>query len=235
MLCIFSLKALCRDFTFENEYGLFNTFLEKLGLKHVSAEYYAAYLHGKTSKQKMLCLYESRKIVPYEEKTLKNLVDKWNLTLAKFFKDRCKPNPEVLRLANALVNSGYKLSVYSNESMMAITECTRQLGIAKYIQNALSGESVQLPKPHSNGFRHLMSFMSYSPKNVLIVEVDDLFYVRKGSNKMCIPLVQPAGLVAAKNSSAHVVRLNSARDLSIEFLQWFINRKVLFQRNKRHM
>ena len=226
MLFVFSLKSLCKNFNFRAELNVFNNFLENLGTEKFSEKDYAVNLHGRTSREKFRNLFETRKTFPFEEKKLDTAENSWDITLEKYFERSCNPDFEIIEMIDTLIEDGHKITVYSNESISVITSCLKSLGIKEKICLILSGASIDFPKPFSDGFKTIMASMNFSSEDTVAVETDDLFFLRGGSNSLCLPLVHPPGLIAAKESGAHILRLNESGDVSLDFINWFLERKI---------
>ena len=108
-----------------------------------------------------------------------------------------KENQSLISLFQILRDAGYKLACCSNSIRRSVLVMLSKIGLIEYMDLILSNEDVKNSKPHPEMYWKAMSIMSFIPEETLIVEDS------------------PHGLLAASRSRAHVLRVDSPKDLDI--------------------
>lgn len=124
---------------------------------------------------------------------------KQRITLEKL--NQVGPAKNITDCFSYLVESGYKIAVCSNSIRKTVLTVLAKLDVIQYCDFISSNEDVKNSKPHPQIYWDAMSVLSVLPEETLIVEDS------------------PVGLLAASRSKAHVLRVQSPRDVSKNNLQ----------------
>ena len=108
-----------------------------------------------------------------------------------------KENKSLVSLFQILRDAGYKIACCSNSIRRSVLVMLSKIGLIEYMDLIISNEDVKNSKPHPEMYWKAMSMMSVLPEETLIVEDS------------------PHGLLAASRSRAHVLRVDSPKDLDI--------------------
>lgn len=109
-----------------------------------------------------------------------------------------EPDQRLIELFSSLKEQGYQLSVCSNSIRRSVLTMVSKIGIMEYMDLVISNEDVSNSKPHPEMYWKAMSKMSKLPENTLIVEDS------------------PPGLLAASRARAHVLRVSSPKDVTLD-------------------
>lgn len=112
---------------------------------------------------------------------------------------------ELISLISRLRDQKYKIAVASNSIKITIDLILKKIGIFDLVDFFVSHEDVSLNKPHPEIFWLCMSKAETIPENTVIIE-DSHF-----------------GRLAAKNSHAHLLPVDSRKDLNQDFISRIIN------------
>jgi HAD superfamily hydrolase (TIGR01509 family) len=107
-----------------------------------------------------------------------------------------KPNITLQSVFNALSEDGYKIAVCSNSVRKTVLTVLSKLGLTEFVDLILSNEDVKNSKPHPEMYWKAMSGLNVLPEETLIVEDS------------------PYGLLAARRSCAHVMRVKNPQEVS---------------------
>jgi HAD superfamily hydrolase (TIGR01509 family) len=170
----------------------FNTLNKALGEKYsISWDEHLSIYDGLKTNQKLEMLHE-RKGLP-KDQFKKIWDDKQKYTLEEL--SNLKPNIELQKSLDVLVNNSFKLAVCSNSIRKTILTVLSKFDIIDRFDLILSNEDVTNSKPHPEIYWKAMSLLNMLPEETLIVEDS------------------PYGLLAASRSTANVYRVNSPKDL----------------------
>jgi len=170
----------------------FNALNKALGEKYsISWDEHLSIYDGLKTNQKLEMLHE-RKGLP-KDQFKKIWEDKQKYTLEEL--SNLKPNIELQKSLDILVNSGFKLAVCSNSIRKTILTVLSKFDIIDRFDLILSNEDVNNSKPHPEIYWRAMSLLNMLPEETLIIEDS------------------PYGLLAASRSTANVYRVNSPKDL----------------------
>lgn len=111
------------------------------------------------------------------------------------------PQPNITTTFEFLVNGGYKIAVCSNSIRKTVLTVLSKLNIIQYCDYILSNEDVKNSKPHPQIYWDAMSVMGVLPTETIIVEDS------------------PVGLLSAARSNAHVLRVSTPSDVTMNNLQ----------------
>lgn len=114
--------------------------------------------------------------------------------------ENLEEDQDLIRMFDSLLVSGYHLAVASNCIRETLELLLDKLGILDYIDLTVSNEDVSYGKPHPSMYWHCMSHFGTLPEETLIIEDS------------------PVGLEAAEKSGAHVLRVKSRKDLSLNMV-----------------
>ena len=107
-----------------------------------------------------------------------------------------KPNITLQSVFNALSEDGYKIAVCSNSIRKTVLTVLSKLGIIEFVDLILSNEDVLNSKPHPEMYWRAMYGLNVLPEETLVVEDS------------------PHGLLAARRSCAHVMRVKNPQEVS---------------------
>jgi len=170
----------------------FNTLNKALGERYsISWDEHLSIYDGLKTNQKLEMLHE-RKGLP-KDQFKKIWEDKQRYTLEELA--NLKPNIELQKNLDTLVNNGFKLAVCSNSIRKTILTVLSKFDIIDRFDLILSNEDVNNSKPHPEIYWKAMSLLNMLPEETLIIEDS------------------PYGLLAANRSTANVYRVNSPKDL----------------------
>jgi HAD superfamily hydrolase (TIGR01509 family) len=170
----------------------FNALNKALGETYsISWDEHLSIYDGLKTNQKLEMLHE-RKGLP-KDQFKKIWEDKQKYTLEEL--SNLKPNIELQKSLDILVNNGFKLAVCSNSIRKTILTVLSKFDIIDRFDLILSNEDVNNSKPHPEIYWRAMSLLNMLPEETLIIEDS------------------PYGLLAASRSTANVYRVNSPKEL----------------------
>lgn len=111
---------------------------------------------------------------------------------------RLPENPTLCDTLHRLRDAGYRIGCCSNSIRRSVIQMLTKIGVMEYMDFTLSNEDVRNPKPHPEIYWKGMSLMNVLPEETVIVEDS------------------PTGLLAAGRSRAHVIRVASPTDVTVE-------------------
>ena len=109
-----------------------------------------------------------------------------------------KTSKELQKVFSFLTNEGIKIAVCSNSIRATVVTVLSKLGLIELVDLFISNEDVSNSKPHPEMYWKAMVQFNLNPSEVLIVEDS------------------PHGLKAASNSGAHVLRVKTPADVTVE-------------------
>jgi HAD superfamily hydrolase (TIGR01509 family) len=112
--------------------------------------------------------------------------------------ERLCPTPEHVYATWRLRMEGLRLAVASNSIRATVDFMIRKAELTKYFEYLLSNEDVAQAKPSPHIYHRAMELLGVTPDMTLIVEDS------------------PFGLQAAYASGAHVLQVNSVRDVNYD-------------------
>jgi len=119
--------------------------------------------------------------------------------------DCLEPNEDLIYAIKKLKESGFKVACCSNSIVSTINKALEKIGVIEYFDNIQGNDNAINSKPHPELYWRAMITLSVMPEKTLIVEDS------------------PIGLLAAKRSGAHFIRVNNSNDLKIERLESELN------------
>ena len=99
------------------------------------------------------------------------------------------------------LSDDYHLACCSNSILQTVSISLRKIGVFSYLDLSLSNENVSSSKPHPEIYWKAMAEFKVLPEETLIIEDS------------------PHGLLAASRSGAHILRVSSPQDISLEKIQ----------------
>jgi HAD superfamily hydrolase (TIGR01509 family) len=121
-----------------------------------------------------------------------------------------QPDLRLKEIFNQLRYLNYKIACCSNSIRRTVLTVLSKLDVIEYIDLVLSNEDVINGKPHPEIYWKAMSKLNANPEEVLIVEDS------------------PVGLLAATRSGAHIIRIDSPKDLTTDkILNKINNTKIM--------
>jgi HAD superfamily hydrolase (TIGR01509 family) len=130
----------------------------------------------------------------------------WNLKQqysAAMFEDLPR-DEELVSLFKHISDQGIPIGVASNSIRQTLTNCLEALGLWRYVEVSLSNEDVKNPKPNPEIYNLCMLMLGSVPTSTIVFEDSEI------------------GRSAARQSGAHLVDVESRKDLTIEFVQRMI-------------
>lgn len=112
--------------------------------------------------------------------------------------ERLCPTPEHVYATWRLRMEGLRLAVASNSIRATVEFMIRKAELTKYFEYLLSNEDVVNPKPSPQIYERAMELLGVTPETTLIVEDS------------------PFGLQAAYASGAHVLKVDSVKDVNYD-------------------
>jgi HAD superfamily hydrolase (TIGR01509 family) len=170
----------------------FNALNKALGERYsISWDEHLSIYDGLKTNQKLEMLHERKGLPKDQFKTIWE--DKQKYTLEEL--SNLKPNIELQKSLDNLVNDGFKLAVCSNSIRKTVLTVLSKFDIIDRFDLILSNEDVNNSKPHPEIYWRAMSLLNMLPEETLIIEDS------------------PYGLLAANRSTANVYRVNSPKEL----------------------
>jgi HAD superfamily hydrolase (TIGR01509 family) len=172
----------------------FSCLNEALGKYSISEEEHINIYDGRKTTQKleMLTEYKGLPVDMYSE-----IYDKkQKLTMLEILK--IQPRSYIVELFNKLQQDGYMIGVCSNSIRPTVLTALAKSGLMEYLSVIISNDDVKNPKPHPEMFWKAMSMQGCLPEETVVVEDS------------------PQGLAAAFRSRAHVIRVSSPDDVTVD-------------------
>jgi HAD superfamily hydrolase (TIGR01509 family) len=159
---------------------------------------------GLKTKQKleMLTLDKGLPVDNYE----KIWKEKQRITLLKL--NNIKPSLQLQNCLESLLKEGYKIACCSNSIRKTVFVILCKLGIIEYFDLILSNEDVENSKPHPEMYWKAISMMKCLPEETLIIEDS------------------PYGLLAANRSKAHIMRVESSKNVTYNNIYKYLNKQI---------
>ena len=132
--------------------------------------------------------------------------EKQRITLLKL--NNIKPSPQLQNCLESLLKEGYKIACCSNSIRKTVFVILCKLGIIEYFDLILSNEDVENSKPHPEMYWKAISMMKCLPEETLIIEDS------------------PYGLLAANRSKAHIMRVESSKNVTYNNIYKYLNKQI---------
>jgi HAD superfamily hydrolase (TIGR01509 family) len=113
----------------------------------------------------------------------------------------CRPVFQHEYALSKLKQAGIKLAVASNSITSTVELMMRMANLEGYLEFCLSNEDVAKPKPSPEIYEKAIKKLGFSSSEVLVVEDND------------------HGIEAAMGSGAHLMRVNSPKDVTLDAIQ----------------
>ena len=202
-LAIFDLDGVLID-SKEIHFLALNGALKSVDSKYVINETDHATKYDGLSTSKKLEILNSEKSLPKEQfKLIWDLKQKITSKLL----EEIKIDKELISFMEILKRNDIRIALASNSIKSTIDLVLMKLGIQEYMSLILSNEDVTFPKPHPEIYWKTMSYFGALPDNTIIFEDS---YI---------------GRLAAQRSGAHLIPVDSRKDLTLEKIA---NNKLLF-------
>jgi beta-phosphoglucomutase-like phosphatase (HAD superfamily)/dTDP-glucose pyrophosphorylase len=118
------------------------------------------------------------------------------------------PSEDIIFVFKKLKEDNIRLACCSNSIRRSVLTILAKKGLIEFMDLILSNEDVKSAKPHPEIYWKAMSMMQLLPEETLIVEDS------------------PQGLLSAARSGAHVLRVDSEKDITYNNIQNKINTKM---------
>ena len=177
-----------------------------LALRSVNEKYYinrqeqAETFEGMTTRSKLDILTYTRGLPKELHEYVWNLKQQYS---AAMFEDLPR-DEELVSLFKHISDQGISIGVASNSIRQTLTNCLEALGLWRYVEVSLSNEDVKNPKPNPEIYNLCMLMLGSVPTSTIVFEDSEI------------------GRLAARQSGAHLVEVESRKDLTIEFVQRMI-------------
>lgn len=159
---------------------------------------------GLKTKQKLEMLTKDKGLLVDDyEKIWK---EKQRITLLKL--NNIKPSQQLKDCIKSLSKEGYKIACCSNSIRKTVFVILSKLGIIEYFDLILSNEDVENSKPHPEMYWKAISMMKCLPEETLIIEDS------------------PYGLLAANRSKAHIMRVESSKNVTYNNIYKYLNKQI---------
>ena len=175
-----------------------NDALEELYNYRISQVDHVSTFNGIPTSKKLLILSD-RGIVPAEDHQKVNDL-KQSKTIS-IIEDQADIRPEKVMLLQALRDQGYVVCCYTNSITKTAHLMLEKTGIKHLFDTILSNQDVENPKPHPEGYLHLM----------------EKYDIKK--NKCYIVEDSPKGRAAAYASGANVIEVDNSHDVTLQFIR----------------
>ena len=159
------------------------------------AEHLSTY-DGLKTKDKLALLTKSKNLP--EDLHQKIWLRKQDLTIDALLE--LKEDTKLISIFKEL-SDDYHLACCSNSILQTVSISLRKIGVFSYLDLSLSNENVSSSKPHPEIYWKAMAEFKVLPEETLIIEDS------------------PHGLLAASRSGAHILRVSSPQDISLEKIQ----------------
>jgi HAD superfamily hydrolase (TIGR01509 family) len=183
----------------------FNALNEALGSEYkIEWDEHLNRYDGLKTKQKleMLTIDKGLPVDNYE----KIWKEKQRITLLKL--NNIKPSLQLKNCLESLLKEGYKIACCSNSIRKTVFVILSKLGIIEYFDLILSNEDVENSKPHPEIYWKAISIMKCLPEETLIIEDS------------------PYGLLAANRSKAHIMRVESSKNITYNNIYKHLNKQT---------
>jgi HAD superfamily hydrolase (TIGR01509 family) len=194
---IFDLDGVLVD-SKELHYDALNLALRSVNEKYyISRQEQAETFEGMTTRSKLDILTYTRGLPKELHEYVWNLKQQYS---AAMFEDLPR-DEELVSLFKHISDQGISIGVASNSIRQTLTNCLEALGLWRYVEVSLSNEDVKNPKPNPEMYNLCMLMLGSVPTSTIVFEDSEI------------------GRSAARQSGAHLVEVESRKDLTIEFVQ----------------
>lgn len=184
----------------------FDAFNKALGEKYtIKWNEHLSLYDGLKTNQKLEILTERKKLPVDMYKEVWDNKQKYTLEALS----NLQPSPQLQVCLKLLTTEGYKIACCSNSIRKTVLTVLSKLGIIEYFDLIMSNEDVKNSKPHPEIYWKAISTMGCLPEEVLIVEDS------------------PYGLLAASRSKAHVIRVNSPKEVTYNNIYKHLNKEKI--------
>lgn len=195
-LIIFDLDGVLVD-SKEIHFNALNLALKSVNDKYViSAEEQANIYEGMTTNSKLDVLTHTKGL----PKELHSYIWKLKQEYSSRMFENLEVDQDLVSIFKYLNDQGLTIAVASNSIRETLTNCLQALGIWRYVEVSLSNEDVSNPKPNPEIYNKVMAMLNMSPENVVIFEDSAI------------------GQQAARESGAHLVEVESRKDITMRFI-----------------
>ena len=180
----------------EMHYETLNLALSFIGNDYkISKSEHLGKYDGLPTKKKLELLTEEKGLDPKYYEYI--WIEKQNQTI-NYIKNNMIKNIRLINVLKSLKEQNYKIYVASNSIRESIKYMLLYTGLLEYVDFYFSNEDVKNPKPHSEIYLKSFIHSNSNPKECLIIEDS------------------PAGLQAATESGAYVLKVKNTDEVTLE-------------------
>ena len=119
--------------------------------------------------------------------------------------NKIKFRKKIKNIFNQLKNRDFKVGVVTNSNKKSATKILKKLQILKYLDILVTNGNNIKPKPNPEPYNYAMAKLRVKKKNTLIFEDS------------------PVGLLSAKRTGAHYIKVNQPELMSYKYIQKIID------------
>jgi len=168
-------------------------------------EHYARF-NGLPTKEKLKKIVKENKINEKQIDAIYQL--KQTYTISEI-KNRITFDNDKVNILGYLKNRKYKLGCVTNSIRDTTELMLRQAGFYSYMNVVITNQDVDFPKPHPAPYLLAMQKLNVNCNQTLIVEDSEV------------------GLMSAKSSGAHILKINGPKDLTIKLIQDTLSKYII--------
>ncbi len=179
----------------EWHYDALNQALKQVAGTSITREEHVTTFNGLPTNEKLKILTAQKRLDPELHKLVWER--KQDLT-ENVIENSAQKDDLKIGLLVGLAELGIKVGCVTNSIRKTATMMLELTGQISFIENLLTNEDVEIPKPNCEGYEKAMSIFKVEPSKTLIVEDSE------------------KGFQAAKSSNAHVLRVSGPQDVNFE-------------------
>lgn len=119
--------------------------------------------------------------------------------------NKIKFRKKIKNIFNHLKNRNFRVGVVTNSNKKSATKILKKLQILKYLDILVTNGNNIKPKPNPEPYNYAMAKLKVKKKNTLIFEDS------------------PVGLLSAKRTGAHYIKVNQPKLMSYKYIQKIID------------
>lgn len=187
-------------------YHALNRALKQVANYIIPLEEHYARFNGLPTKEKLKKLVKENKINEKQIDVVYQL--KQTYTISEI-KNRITFDNDKVNILGYLKNRKYKLGCVTNSIRDTTELMLRQAGFYSYMNVVITNQDVDFPKPHPAPYLLAMQKLNVNCNQTLIVEDSEV------------------GLMSAKSSGAHILKINGPKDLTIKLIQDTLSKYII--------
>ena len=180
----------------EWHYDSLNKALSHFGF-HISRDAHLSMFDGLPTLRKLEILTISQGLPKGLHNHINELKQKYTIQYSYKY---CKPTFNH-RYALSKLSKKYKIAVCSNSIRNTVETLMNLSGLSDYLNLIISNQDVAIPKPNPEMFTKAIKIFSVQPQECLILEDNE------------------NGIIAAKESGAHLMKISTPEDVQLEMIE----------------